>query len=31
VIPDVVVAPTREALLAGHDPVLEAALSWCNR
>jgi carboxyl-terminal processing protease len=31
VIPDVVVAPTRAALLAGHDPVLEAALSWCNR
>src|SRR5574340_1461887 len=28
--PDVEVIPTREALLAGHDPVLEAALEWIH-
>ncbi len=28
VIPDVTVAPTRADLLAGRDPVLEAALDW---
>lgn len=26
--PDIEVQPTRQALLAGHDPVLEAALDW---
>ncbi|HEU4558634.1 MAG TPA: S41 family peptidase [Longimicrobium sp.] len=28
VVPDVLVRPTREALLAGRDPALEAALQW---
>lgn len=28
VVPDVTVAPTRAALLGGHDPALEAALEW---
>ncbi|MDX1388500.1 MAG: S41 family peptidase [Acidobacteriota bacterium] len=28
VIPDIQVVPTREALLAGRDPVLEAAVAW---
>jgi carboxyl-terminal processing protease len=28
VIPDTIVTPTRAQLLAGHDPVLEAALDW---
>ena len=28
VTPDEIVEPTADALLAGHDPVLEAALSW---
>jgi carboxyl-terminal processing protease len=28
VIPDVVTIPTREQLLAGRDPALEAALAW---
>lgn len=28
VIPDEPVVPTREALLAGHDPVLDAAVKW---
>lgn len=31
VTPDVEVKLTREALLAGHDPALEAALEWINR
>jgi hypothetical protein len=26
--PDVSITPTREQLLAGQDPVLEAALQW---
>ena len=30
VIPDVEVRLTREALLAGHDPVLEAAIEWIH-
>jgi carboxyl-terminal processing protease len=29
--PDVVVKLTREALLAGHDPVLDAALEWIRK
>ena len=28
VVPDVAAPPTRAALLAGHDPALEAALAW---
>lgn len=28
VVPDVLVPPTRQALLAGRDPALEAALQW---
>lgn len=28
VVPDVEVAPSREALLAGRDPVLDAAVAW---
>ena len=28
VIPDTIVTPTRAELVAGHDPVLEAALDW---
>lgn len=28
VTPDVLAPPTREALLAGHDPALDAALAW---
>jgi C-terminal processing protease CtpA/Prc len=28
VIPDEMVRPSREALLAGEDPVLERALAW---
>jgi carboxyl-terminal processing protease len=28
VVPDVVVEPEREALLAGHDPALDAAVAW---
>ena len=28
VIPDIEVVPTREALLAGRDPVMEAAITW---
>lgn len=28
VVPDVLVPPTREALLAGRDPALQAALEW---
>jgi carboxyl-terminal processing protease len=28
VIPDTIVAPTRAELVAGHDPVLDAALDW---
>jgi carboxyl-terminal processing protease len=31
VTPDVIIEPGRDALLAGRDPVLEAALSWCSR
>lgn len=31
VIPDIVVAPAREALLAGRDPALEAAIDWIMR
>ena len=31
VIPDVTVAPTRADLLAGRDPVLEAALDWIRK
>jgi carboxyl-terminal processing protease len=31
VTPDVEVALTRDALLAGHDAVIEAALSWIRR
>jgi len=30
VIPDVEVKLTREALLAGRDPVLEAAIEWMH-
>jgi carboxyl-terminal processing protease len=30
VIPDVSVRPTRDDLLAGHDPVLDAALAWID-
>jgi C-terminal processing protease CtpA/Prc len=29
--PDVEVRLTREALLAGHDPVVDAALQWIER
>jgi C-terminal processing protease CtpA/Prc len=28
VIPDTIVTPTRAELVAGHDPVLDAALDW---
>ena len=28
VIPDTIVMPTRAELVAGHDPVLDAALDW---
>ena len=28
VIPDQAITPTREALLQGHDEVLEAAITW---
>mgnify|MGYP003353622937 CR=1 FL=1 len=28
VVPDVPVTPTREQLLSGKDPVVEAALAW---
>jgi carboxyl-terminal processing protease len=31
VTPDVEVAPTRQALLAGHDPALDAALEWIGK
>jgi carboxyl-terminal processing protease len=31
VIPDVEVKLTREALLAGHDPVVDAALEWISK
>jgi carboxyl-terminal processing protease len=31
VTPDVVVELTREALLAGHDPVVDSALDWIRR
>jgi carboxyl-terminal processing protease len=31
VIPDVEVAPSRDALLAGGDPVLDAAVAWIHR
>jgi carboxyl-terminal processing protease len=31
VIPDVEVSPSREALLAGYDPVLDAAVTWIRR
>ncbi len=31
VTPDVVIPLDRKALLAGRDPVMEAALSWCNQ
>lgn len=30
VVPDEAVRPTREDLLAGHDPVLDAALAWID-
>jgi carboxyl-terminal processing protease len=30
VVPDVIVVPTRQALLDGRDPVLEAALDWIS-
>jgi C-terminal processing protease CtpA/Prc len=31
VTPDVEVKPTRQALLAGHDPVMDAALDWIRK
>jgi len=31
VVPDVEVRPTREALLQGHDPALDAAVGWIRR
>lgn len=31
VVPDQVVTPTREALAAGHDPILDAAVEWIVR
>jgi carboxyl-terminal processing protease len=31
VIPDVEVKPSRDALLAGHDPVLDAAVAWIRQ
>jgi carboxyl-terminal processing protease len=31
VVPDVEVKLTREALLAGHDPVVDAALDWIRK
>jgi carboxyl-terminal processing protease len=30
VTPDIEIVPTREALLEGHDPVLEAAIAWIH-
>jgi carboxyl-terminal processing protease len=31
VVPDVEVKLTREALLAGHDPVIDAAVEWIKK
>jgi carboxyl-terminal processing protease len=31
VVPDEVVVPDRKALLAGKDPILDAAVRWCEK